>query len=340
MQFDLLGKAVRRFRLPTVDYVSAPVIVVPVQEGDVNSRYFEITLYDDHGDMDLSIYTKVMLSGTTPSGVTLTSTKCELSEDKKTVIVQFGGGFTARAGRVACNITFTNTDSTVSLTSQTFHVIVSESATGKIITENDDDYNELLALLKEVGALESSIDSAEKARVAAENKRVEEETKRDTAEKSRASAESTRASQETTRQSNEEAREDNEDDRQTAETARANAETARASAEASRVTVEQQRVSDETARATAETTRQSNETTRQQNETARVNAETARAAAETQRETDFQTAKGNCEDATQDANDAAQDVRDLLNALPCPTNKIDGDTTTAIGELRFIALED
>ena len=118
MQFDLLGKAVRRFRLPTVDYVSAPVIVVPVQEGDVNSRYFEITLYDDHGDMDLSIYTKVMLSGTTPSGITLTSTKCEISEDKKTVIVLFGGGFTARAGRVACNITFTNSDSTVLLTSR------------------------------------------------------------------------------------------------------------------------------------------------------------------------------------------------------------------------------
>lgn len=242
MQFDLLGKAVRRFRLPAVDYVNAPVIIIPVQEGDVNSRYFEITLYDDHGDMDLSIYSKAMLSGTTPSGIVLTSSKCEFSEDKKTVIVQFSGGFTAQAGRVACDILFTNTDNTVALTSQRFYVIVSESQSGKIITENEENYNELLSLLKEVGDLENNLTTAEDDRVKAE--------------------------------------------------------------------------------------------------TARVNAETARAAAETQRETDFQTAKGNCEDATQDANDAAQDVRDLLNALPCPTNKIDGDTTTAIGELRFIALED
>ena len=339
MQFDLLGKAVRRFRLPAVDYVNAPVIIVPVQEGDVNSRYFEITLYDDHGDMDLSIYTKVMLSGTTPSGITLTSTKCEISEDRKTVIVQFGGGFTARAGRVACNITFTNADNSVLLTSQTFHVIVSESATGKIITENDGDYNELLTLLKEVGALESSIDAAEKARVSAESGRVTAENKRVEAEKGRVAAETTRTSQEETRQSHEETREENEEDRQSAEDARADAESARADAESARVTVEQQRATDETARVNAEATRQSNEETRKQNETGRVNAEAARVTAETKRETDFTTAKENCEAATQDATDAAQNVQDLLNALPCPTNKIDGSTTTAISELRFVALE-
>ena len=156
MQFDLLGKAVRRFRLPTADYNGAPIIIIPVQEGDVNSRFFEITLYDDRGDMDLSIYTKAMLSGTTPSGVVLTSTKCEIGEDHKSVVVQFGGGFTARAGRVACNIMFTNADSNVCLNTQTFYVIVSESQSGKIITENDDDYNELLSLLKEVRDLENN----------------------------------------------------------------------------------------------------------------------------------------------------------------------------------------
>lgn len=234
MQFDLLGKAVRRFRLPTVDYNNAPVIIIPVQEGDVKSRYFEITLYDDHGDMDLSIYTKAMLSGSTPSGVVLTSTECQISEDHKTIIVQFSGGFTARTGRVSCDILLTNKDNTVALTTQRFYVIVSESQAGKIITENEEDYNELLSLLKDVGDLENQLTTAEADRVA---------------------------------------------------------------------------------------------------------AETARVAAETKRESDFATAKEDCEAATQDANDAAQNVQDLLNALPCSTNKIDGSTTTAISELRFVALE-
>lgn len=338
MQFDLLGKAVRRFRLPTVDYNNAPVIIIPVQEGDVKSRYFEITLYDDHGDMDLSIYTKAMLSGSTPSGVVLTSTECQISEDHKTIIVQFSGGFTARTGRVSCDILLTNKDNTVALTTQRFYVIVSESQAGKIITENEEDYNELLSLLKDVGDLENQLTTAEADRVAAEDARVKAEKKRDTAEKGRATAEATRVSQEETRQSNEETRESNEQKRQTAEGARADAETARANAESARVTVEQQRVTDETARANAESTRQSNEETRKQNETGRVDAETARVAAETKRESDFATAKEDCEAATQDANDAAQNVQDLLNALPCPTNKIDGSTTTAISELRFVAL--
>lgn len=340
MQFDLLGKAVRRFRLPAVDYVNAPVIIVPVQEGDVNSRYFEITLYDDNGDMDLSIYSKAMLSGSTPSGITLTSTKCEFSENKKSVIVQFGGGFTARAGRVACDILFTNADNTVALTSQRFYVIVSESQSGKIITENDSDYNELLSLLKEVGELENSIQAAETSRVTAEQGRVDAENKRVDAEKKRASAETTRASQENTRQSNEETRKTNETKRETAETARDTAEKARAAAETSRVTVEEARVDAETERATAEETRKTNENARKTAETQRATAETARATAETKRETDFGTAKKNCEDATQDALDAAQLVDEMLDALPCPTNKIDGEVTTPFIALNFVALED
>ena len=339
MQFDLLGKAVRRFRLPAVDYVNAPVIIIPVQEGDVNSRYFEITLYDDHGDMDLSIYSKAMLSGTTPSGIVLTSSKCEFSEDKKTVIVQFSGGFTAQAGRVACDILFTNTDNTVALTSQRFYVIVSESQSGKIITENEENYNELLSLLKEVGDLENNLTTAEDDRVKAETARVAAEKKRVSAEKARADAEDVRATQETARQTNEETRKTNEANRETAESGRTTAEAARVAAEAARATAEQDRATAETGRAGAETTREINETARQ-TETQRAAAESARVTAETQRETDFQATKEACEDATQDANDAAQNVQDLLDALPCPTNKVDGEVTTSLVGLSFVALED
>ena len=340
MQFDLLGKAVRRFRLPAVDYVNAPVIIIPVQEGDVKSRYFEITLYDDHGDMDLSIYSKAMLNGTTPSGVVLTSSECEFSEDKKTVIVQFSGGFTARAGRVACDILFTNADNTVALTSQRFYVYVSESQSGKIIAENEENYNELLSLLKEVGDLENNLTTAEENRVKAEDARVAAEKKRVNAEKSRSDAEDVRVSQETTRQTNEDTRKTNETNRGTAESGRATAEAGRVAAESARVTAEQNRATAETGRVGAETTRESNETARQTAEAQRDAAESARVAAETQRQTGFQSAKTACEDATQDASDVAQNVQDLLDALPCPTNKIDGDVTTGLSELRFVALED
>lgn len=339
MQFDLLGKAVRRFRLPAVDYVNAPVIIIPVQEGDVNSRYFEITLYDDHGDMDLSIYSKATLSGTTPSGIVLTSSKCEFSEDKKTVIVQFSGGFTARAGRVACDILFTNADNTVALTSQRFYVIVSESQSGKVITENEENYNELLSLLKEVGDLENNLSTAENDRVKAEAARVAAEKKRVSAERARADAEDVRATQETTRQTNEETRKTNETNRGTAESGRATAEDGRIAAETARATAEQNRATAETGRANAESTREANETARQTAETQRATAESERATAETQRETDFQAAKEACEDATQDANNAAQNVQDLLDALPCPTNKVDGEVTKNLIALNFVALE-
>lgn len=54
MAFNLLGKAVKNLRLPTVDYLNAPTQVIPVQQGDTNSRFFEITLYDDRGTIPLS----------------------------------------------------------------------------------------------------------------------------------------------------------------------------------------------------------------------------------------------------------------------------------------------
>ena len=188
MQFNLIGKAVRRFRLPTVDYINAPIIIIPAQEGDINSRYFEITLYDDRGNIDLSDYTGVMFSGTTQYGDTLTSTMCEVSDDGKSVVVQFGGGFTARAGKVACDVMLTNHDKTVALTTQTFYVLVSESQASNDTIESDENYNLLLSLLREVGALEDRVEEAEEGRVAAEEARVVAEEARVEAESARETA--------------------------------------------------------------------------------------------------------------------------------------------------------
>lgn len=172
MAFELLGKAVRCFRLPVVDYSNASIKIIYAQSGDVKTRYFEITLYDDRGDVDLSRYAKATLTGQTPDGKTLSSNQCEISPDGKKVTVQFSGGFTALAGRVACDITFTNDEATEQLTSQTFYVIVSQSQTGNEISENNEDYNQLLSLLQEVGQLEARIEEAESGRVTAEQGRV------------------------------------------------------------------------------------------------------------------------------------------------------------------------
>lgn len=161
MAFELLGKAVRRFRLPVVDYSDASIKIVYAQTGDVKSRYFDITLYDDRGDIDLTKYSRVTLTGHTPDGNVLSSNQCEISPGGKSAIVQFSGGFTASPGRVACDITFVNNDGTEQLTSQTFYVIVSQSqSTNETPSENDEDYNQLLSLLKEVSGIEKAAKAA------------------------------------------------------------------------------------------------------------------------------------------------------------------------------------
>lgn len=226
MSFNLVGKAVKKLRLPTVNYLNAPTQVIPVQQGDTNSRFFEITLYDDRGTIPLSVYTKAVLNGATPIGVVLTS-QCEIQGSK--VVCKFGGGLSTECGRVPCNITLYNTDNSEQLTSQTFYVIVYPSQAENVITENNEDYNQLQVLMKEIANLESQITVAEQARVTAENGRVSAEQARVNAESARASAEATRASNEATRQSNEQSR-------QTAETGRATAESSRVSAEKNRVT--------------------------------------------------------------------------------------------------------
>lgn len=339
MQFDLLGKAVRRFRLPVVDYSSAPIVIVPAQQGDVNTRFFEVTLYDDRGDIDLSTYSQAMLCGTTPDGRTLSSNSCEISDDHKTVVVNFGGEFAAKAGRVTCDILFTDKDKTIALTSKTFYVFVSESRSSNILDESDDEYNQLLRLLRDVAKLENDVETAETSRVAAEIGRVNAEASRVSTESARMEAETEREDAETARKSAEASRANSENIRVNAEVERKEAEIARKSAETSRVEVECNRVEAEAVRNEAETARLTDEGIRRQNESGRVTAENARVVAEEKREADFAAAKSECITATQGADEAADNVRVLLEALPCPTNVVSGNTATPIMELLFIEME-
>lgn len=265
MSFNLIGKGVRKFRLPVVDYSASPSVVIPAQVGDVNSRAFEITLYDDKGDLDLSQYTNARIAAKTPSGIKLSSNKCEISDDKKNIIVIFGGGFTMEAGRVPCEILLTNTEQNVLLTSQTFYVIVAESQSKSFIAENFEECNELFEALKEIEAYQR-----------AEEERLEGEIKRKNNESTRNLAEDARIKKETERIYNEEIRMTSENNRNIQENERIKSESARISNEETRVGSEKIRCESEDERLSAEILRVTNERNRLEQEAVRLEAETGR----------------------------------------------------------------
>ena len=313
MAFDLVGKAVKNLRLPTVDYNNSPIKIIPAQEGDINSRFFSVTLFDDRGDIPLTPYTKAILSATLPDGERQMA-EGEIDKEKNIAICKIAGSMLSQLGKVSCDILLTGKDSTntdTSLTSQTFYLFVAKSQAGDDAIEGSDDYTLLVQLLKEVSELEDNIETAEEARVAAEqarvtaeNTRASNETKRVNAENARATAETNRASAETKRAS--------------AETARAEAEAARASAEAARKTNEDARIAAETKRASAESTRATNETARKNAETARQTAEEARAAAEKARVDEYTELAGDMEEAIDNINAAAENaakVEEIYNKM-------------------------
>ena len=313
MAFDLVGKAVKNLRLPTVDYNNSPIKIIPAQEGDINSRFFSVTLFDDRGDIPLTPYTKATLNATLPDGE-LQMAEGEIDKEKNIAICKIAGSMLSQLGKVSCDILLTGKDKTntdTSLTSQTFYLFVAKSQAGDDAIAGSDDYTLLVQLLNEVSELEEDIETAEEARVAAEkarvtaeNTRASNETKRVNAENARATAETNRASAETKRAS--------------AETARAEAETARASAEATRKTNEDARIAAETKRASAESTRATNETARQNAETARQTAEEARVAAEKARVDEYTELAGDMEEAIDNINAAAENaakVEEIYNKM-------------------------
>lgn len=140
MAFDLVGKAVKKLRLSTVDYNSSPVKIIPAQSGDVNSRFFSITLFDDRGDILLAPYTKVTLNAALPDGE-LQMTEGEINKDKNIAICKIAGSMLSQIGKVSCDILLTgkdNNDVDTSLTSQTFYLFVSKSQSGNNMIEGDD----------------------------------------------------------------------------------------------------------------------------------------------------------------------------------------------------------
>ena len=313
MAFDLVGKAVKNLRLPTVDYNNSPIKIIPAQEGDVNSRFFSVTLFDDRGDIPLTPYSKATLNATLPDGE-LQMAEGEVDKEKNVAVCKIAGSMLTQLGKVSCDVLLSGTDGSgvaTSLTSQTFYLFVAKSQAGDDAIEGSDDYTLLVQLLNEVSELEDDIETAEEARVAAEsarvtaeNTRASNETGRVDAEKARVTAESGRASAETKRAS--------------AESARATAETARASAESTRKSNEDARIAAEQGRASAESTRVQNETSRQNAENTRKTAEEARVAAESARVREYAELSGDMEEAIDNINAAAENaakVEEIYNKM-------------------------
>lgn len=286
MAFDLVGKAVKNLRLPTVDYNNSPIKIIPAQEGDINSRFFSVTLFDDRGDIPLTPYTKATLNATLPDG-DLQMAEGEIDKEKNIAICKIAGSMLSQLGKVSCDILLTGKDSTntdTSLTSQTFYLFVAKSqAAGDDAIAGSDDYTLLVQLLNEVSELEDNIETAEEARVAAEQARVTAESARESNEVNRASEYETLAGElntsiltvndtvEMINSAKEVADElcdelqychDAEAERQEAEKARKLAESERQSNELTRLSAEEARVEAEQVRSAAENERNSNEESR------------------------------------------------------------------------------
>lgn len=161
MVFDLIGKAVKNLRLPTVDYNNSPIKIIHAQEGDVNSRFFSITLFDDRGDISLEPYSAARLNATMPDGeLYITTSETEIDKDNNVIVCKIAGNMLSQPGKVSCDISLSITDgddTVASLTSQTFYLFVSKSQSEESAIDGSDGQNLISQLFKEVSDLSDSV---------------------------------------------------------------------------------------------------------------------------------------------------------------------------------------
>ena len=276
---DMKGKAVRSLRLPTVNYTGTLMQTVQAQEGDSNSRFLCVTLFDDTGTVDLSGYEFAVLNATQPSG-TIRFSDGEIKDGA--VYCELTYPMLSETGRLECDIVLASKHGR--LTTQRFYIHVLHSqANAPEIVLRDDNFPILVHVIRDVRELESTVSDAEAQRVFEEEVRIRNEATRTANESGRVSAEGTRSVAEAARQHAESQRKLNENHRILQENARIAAELQRNDAEAVRVTAESHRETVETARVSAENTRQQNEERRNTSEDARVIAENQRSCAEAER---------------------------------------------------------
>gem|GEM_PF-5774321 len=229
MPINLAGKVIRTLRLPTTDYSGSPVPVVSAEQGDINTRYLKVVMYDDGGNVDMSKYDAVLLKVEPPDGENMASEGQIIDGAAYCTLLP---EMLVDRGKLRCNVVLGNSQGNV-LTSKVFYVYVSKTN----LETGGENYNILITLVQRVNDIEKSITEAESGREDAETVRVNNEF-------GNAGLGII--------------------GRVPAEDARVLAEQARITSENQRSAAEQERITAENARKTAETTRQANETVRQE----------------------------------------------------------------------------
>lgn len=201
-KYDLKGKAVRKLRIPLNSYENSAIQLVWAQQHDMNSRFLEITLYDDKGNLDLSAYSaegSIMLCWKDPkTEEPKISTACEVQQRAGTdgkpydvIVADISAqpSCLTNDGKVVCNVELRTSvrDGSVEslLSSRIFYIIVYQNAFIDEDFENSEDYGLLVALINKVSEVDNLIQDHEATRQSQESARDEAESERDTAEQER-----------------------------------------------------------------------------------------------------------------------------------------------------------
>ena len=259
--------------------------VVTAKQGDMASRYVEVTLLDGGEEYTISNDLLVRAYIRKPDRKAVYNS-CTFSGAK--VMVELDSQVLAAAGTASCEIKIQTADLSQRVTSVTFEIEIEPQVMDENAVKSSDQMGVLDEQMKKYADAEAAREKAEDARKTAEENRKKAEESRATEEENRVTAEESRA---------------------TAEGSRKKAEEARVEAEKKRATAETTRGQQEDAREEAEKKRAAAETTRGQQEDARKKAEERRATAESARET----AEGKRVTAEETRQKMAQEVLDKAN---------------------------
>lgn len=165
MSINLSGRALKRLRLPVVNYYSSAYQVMSAQAGDVNTRYLDVVLYDDRGDIDLSVYSKVYLQVQAYDGISPQMSEGWIDTERNRAVCRLTSSMLQYTGsKMPCNIWLVGTDADdepMSLTSQTFYVMVYEGHGGADAEPSEDELTVLQSAINDVVELEKTVGEAE-----------------------------------------------------------------------------------------------------------------------------------------------------------------------------------
>lgn len=213
--------------------------IIEAKQGDVKSRYLQITLIQNDRPFIIPESTTVRIGGTKPDG------HCFLNDgdiSDNLVYVELTDQMLAAEGREKCFVSLYNGASRLSSVTFFIDVTIEPYDEGKI--ESSDEYTSLTDALERVDAVGEVAETAlTNSKQALENLVVldEAELKRENAENARVQAEQGRVTAENERAATEEERNAAEQGRTSAENARNTNEQVRQTQEAQRQAQEQQR---------------------------------------------------------------------------------------------------